>query len=1360
MDQIISVIRRCLPFCFPLPESEDQNEASQVVEEQNEDVRSSSSTTSTSFSKPHWNYDVFLSFSGKDTRKNFTDHLYSALEGVGIRTFRDDKELQRGKPISTELRNAIHGSRISIVVFSKDYASSWWCLDELVEIVNCKNTIGHTLLPIFYHVAPSDVRKQIRTFAKAFSRHKKQFDMERIKSWRKALTEAANCSGWDLESVANGYESRFIKEIVEEVLCKVNPAHLDVAKHPIGMGSRVRHIKDLLNLGTSDVCILGIYGMGGMGKTTLAKAVYNEICVAFEGSSFLPNIKESLEKPSGLVHLQEQLLNDILKKNLKIGNVDRGINIIKERIHGKKFLVILDDVDDFEELHKLVEKQWFGPGSRIIVTTRDEQLLTQLEVHKKYKVEELNNWESLRLFSYHAFGMALPINDYQELSISAVKYSGGLPLALVILGSFLKGRSIDEWKSKLEKLQSTPHDKIQKILRISFDSLDSSTKDIFLDVACFFVGIDKEYAIKILDGCNFSPGIGIPILIQMSLVTIDYQNKLKMHNLIRDMGREIVREESPKHLGKRSRLWFHKDVSNVLDNRTGSKTVEGLILNLPVLEDVHLKTKAFSNMKNLRLLQINSVYLTGSYEHLSKELKWLCWHKCPMESLPQDFHLEDLVVLDMQNSNVEQVWKTKKRFNKLKVLNLSNSKYLTKSPDFSQVPQLEILILEGCTSLVQVHESIGYLKGLVLLNLQRCKNLRNLPSTISNLQSLETLLLSKCFNLQKLPEQLGHMTALTKLCVENICIKQLPSSFILLKNLETLSLRGCDSLIESPEFLQTSSLKELVLEGCTSLVEVHESIGLLKRLIYLNLGGCKKLRSLPSSISNLELLETLELSGCLELDKLPEQLGSMMALTKLCADNIAIKRLPSSFSLLKNLETLSLRGCDCLIESPEFLQTSSLKELVLEGCISLVEVHESIGLLTRLLYLNLGGCKKLRNLPSSISNLEILETLELSDCLELDKLPEQLGKMKALKCLHANRIATKQQPSPGVISLSGCGRPSSSSLSLESSSLISLLPSISEICALTNLTQLVLDGCNLSEDEFPIEFECLFSLMVLDLSRNNFRNLPSSICRLPGLRDLSVHECTALQSISFRTSVPNLGANGCTSLERILIWTNENSGSFYLHNCHKLIEIQRLKRLQSGSRVVMGRCNNLSPAFRESVLQMMCKAPGGCFLLIPGSEIPSWFGHQTIGSLISFRVPWFLSKIGKVLLCVVYAADKEVSRDSGNWAWRFCNKTRNPTKYFRSTCTLWNNIVHSCEDHIFVQVRELHENELEMKSGDEIELFVKVLLHEGMKCEIQVKKLGIHLLFDELNVIDEAETKSAPRLYMYQTMGIGTRYIL
>lgn len=362
------------------------------------------------------------------------------------------------------------------------------------------------------------------------------------------------------------YESKFIEEILKEVSKKVKPADLFVARHPVGVDSRVKVVKALLNLGTPDVHIVGIYGMGGIGKTTIAKAVYNEICHEFEGSSYLSNIKEESKNCDGMVRLQEQLLSNILKlKNLKIDNVDVGLKRIEKRINGKKVLVVLDDVDDMEQVYKLVGNfECFGLGSRVIVTTRDEHLLTQLGVKEKFKVENLNVSESLQLFSWHAFEIAHPGEVYQELSTTAVKYARGLPLALVVLGSFLKGRSVSEWKSQLEKLRKAPHSKIQQILRISFDSLDSETTEIFLDVACFFIGMDKEYVNKILNGCDLFPDIGISILVQRSLVTIDHKNKLRMHALIRDMGREIVREMSQGCLEKRSRLWFHEDVLNVL----------------------------------------------------------------------------------------------------------------------------------------------------------------------------------------------------------------------------------------------------------------------------------------------------------------------------------------------------------------------------------------------------------------------------------------------------------------------------------------------------------------------------------------------------------------------------------------------------------------------------------------------------------------------------------------------------------------------------------------------------------------------------------------------------------------------------
>ncbi|KAF5479005.1 hypothetical protein F2P56_005517 [Juglans regia] len=543
------------------------------------EVHSNPAITSTSFSMASetlpspcpsvCNYDVFLSFRGEDTRKNFTDYLYSSLTQVGIHTFRDEEELRIGEDISTELYNAIHGSKISIVVFSKGYAYSKWCLNELVEIIHCAETRGQTLLPIFYHVVPSDIRNQTGTFADAFARHEELFqnDMERVEGWRAALREAASKKGWDIEQAENGYESRVIDQIVKEVLSKLKPEYFAVAIHPVGVNSRVEEMKALLNLETSDVRIVGIYGMGGIGKTTIAKAVYNQIRDTFGRSSFLMHIKEKSEHFNGLVGLQKQLLCDIFKrKKFKIDSVDRGIRLIEERIQGKRVLVVLDDVDDLEQIYAFVgQRKWFGPGSRVIITTRNEHLLKQAQVNGKYEIRELDKFESLQLFSWHAFGTTHPIKDYLDLSVSAVNYAGGLPLALEVLGCFLLGRSAIEWKSELKILQKMPHDKIHKILKRSFDSLDHDKKMIFLDIACFFVGLNKKYVITILDGCGFSSISDINILVQRALLRIDDQhNKLGMHDLIRDMGREIVREESHQYPGKRSRLWFRTDVLSVL----------------------------------------------------------------------------------------------------------------------------------------------------------------------------------------------------------------------------------------------------------------------------------------------------------------------------------------------------------------------------------------------------------------------------------------------------------------------------------------------------------------------------------------------------------------------------------------------------------------------------------------------------------------------------------------------------------------------------------------------------------------------------------------------------------------------------
>ena len=166
-----------------------------MAEKENQIMASASTSTHVGI------YDVFLNFRGADTRYHFTDHLYSELRKNDVRTFRDDEELERGDVIAPGLLKAIEQSRISIVVFSENYAQSRWCLDELVKIIECRTEREQIVLPVFYHVDPSHVRKQMGSYGEAFADHEKDADLkkrEKIQKWRTALTETSNLSGWRL----------------------------------------------------------------------------------------------------------------------------------------------------------------------------------------------------------------------------------------------------------------------------------------------------------------------------------------------------------------------------------------------------------------------------------------------------------------------------------------------------------------------------------------------------------------------------------------------------------------------------------------------------------------------------------------------------------------------------------------------------------------------------------------------------------------------------------------------------------------------------------------------------------------------------------------------------------------------------------------------------------------------------------------------------------------------------------------------------------------------------------------------------------------------------------------------------------
>ncbi|BFG15858.1 hypothetical protein CerSpe_021320 [Prunus speciosa] len=922
-------------------------------------VHKASSSSSPSSSSKHWEYQVFLSFRGEDTRKGFTGHLHAALSDAGISSFLDDNDLERAKIIKTELEQAIEGSMISIIVFSKSYADSSWCLDELVKIMECRERLGQQVIPLFYNVDASDVRKQIGSFGQAFEKHEAgicegKHEKEKVQRWRNALTQAADLCGEDLKN-ADGHEAKFIKRIIGEVNKQLYSKYQLDIEHLVGITSRLKVLSnhlDIENSGSKDVVrMIGILGMGGIGKTTLAKTIYNKFERIFEGRSFLANVREVFanQRSNGLLGLQKQLLNDILKSKdpIKVDSVDVGITVIQRRLCCKRVLVIIDDADDLQQLKAIARaRDWFGPGSRIIITTRNKHLLDQVGVDSTYPTEEMDEEEALELFSWHAFKRGYPDQEYLDLSKRVIRYCQGLPLALRVVGSFLIKRPIAEWKSHLEKLERSPDGDIQKILRISFDGLPyDTTRGIFLDISCFFIGMDKDYVTQILDGCGFFATIGISVLIERCLVTVSEQNKLMMHDLVRDMGREIVRENACGPPEEFSRLWKREDVTNVLSDESGTKKIEGVALDLRwgLLRDLDLdltrfSAQAFTNMKNLRLLHLRNVELTGGeYKDFPKKLIWLCWLGFPLESIPDDFPTQPkLVALDLQYSKLKIVWKYCKLHENLRILNLSHSRGLTKSPDFSKLPNLEELILRHCVSLSKVHSSIGDLGRLSLVNLEYCEMLRDLPLNFYNSKSIETLLLDGCSRFEKLAEGLGNMVSLTTLKADNTAVRQIPSSILKLKKLKSLSLcyvNGSPSTNLLPPSLQSlSSLRALALADWSltdgafpkdlgSLIFLQKlylasndfcslpSLSRLSQLQDLSLNKCKNLRAIPDLPTNLKVLRA---GGCIALEKMPD------------------------FSEMSNIRELYLRNSGKLTEVPGLDQSlNSMTIIHMEGCTNL-----------------------------------------------------------------------------------------------------------------------------------------------------------------------------------------------------------------------------------------------------------------------------------------------------------------------------------------------------------------------------------------------------------------------------------------
>ncbi|GJZ78992.1 disease resistance TIR-NBS-LRR class family protein [Tanacetum coccineum] len=971
-------------------------------------------STSSSSTPKSFKYDVFLSFRGEDTRNNFVGHLYEALQRNCIETYKDDEKIEKGERINDQLLKSIEDSRFYIIVFSKNYASSSWCLDELVKIMECQKMTGHTTFPVFYDVEPTQVRKQDGPVGEAFSKSSKQ---EAAGKWRDAMEE----------------------------------------------------------IGTEDVRMIGIKGIGGGGKTTLARAVYDQISNNFEGKSFVENVREVSEPTlSGLKKLQKRILKDVLnKQDITFGSVHDGKSMLKAAI--------------------------------IIITTRDEQVLKAHGVKFIHDVNLLSPREANCLFSRYAFQKEIPIRGYEELSEQVVQYANGLPLTIEVLGKLLCGKDKGIWVDVIKRLKEIPLKDTLDKLELSYNSLEDEHKQIFLDIVCMLKGKSREYAIRVLECCGFYAIHGLEVLEQRSLITLSPHEYgydelvLGMHDHIEEMGKNIVRREHPDEPNKHSRLWITEEIEDILDNDMGTEETRCLKLYKSRVNTITVM-KGLGKMKKLRNLYVNfedfkgddgkylgsdpkfddTSQLDESTQYFPNSLKYLKCSFYPFLYLPKTFQANNLIGLTMEFcSKMVQLWeeREKKILTKLKYLHMSYSKLITF--DLGLTPNLVTFSVENCAHFVELHVSAPC-PNLKFLKLPKSR-LRSLDlELIPNLKSLELrdcdeLVDINCPNLERL--DLFGCTHFVRLQGPNLKFLNLSSSRLmrldleLIPNLERLELKECYELVEinapvgclkkigyfylsgclrftdfeffgrwEPKVKCSSATLDLVGKSldlcplhpnssllsfrfrCNYKEDLPSSVGNIEKLMSFGLCACtdlkkisdmicsfqclKKLRlkcnipKFPKDLGKLECLEELYLSstkinhlpdsicmlkhlkyltiyGAL-LEKLPDDLGRLECLEKLYVSSKKIEYLPDSICMLKCLTSLDVRNC-CLGKLPvDIGQLESLERLALWGT-TIKHLSDSICMLKHLKYLNLRCCALLEKLPDDLGLLECLEKLIITD---------------------------------------------------------------------------------------------------------------------------------------------------------------------------------------------------------------------------------------------------------------------------------------------------------------------------------------------------------------------------------------------
>ncbi|KAH6557445.1 hypothetical protein KP509_1Z114600 [Ceratopteris richardii] len=561
-------------------------------------------------------YDVFICHRG-ETKRNFVSVLDGMLRSKGITCFVDYRmatgkkrnivsvlrgmllwksitpfavgygKVDAGSALNSDIVQAIENSRVHVILLSPNFACSRRCLEEVVNIMKIQGSPGTsdaprkpTVLPIFYDTEPSTVRHQKTDTAYDLNQVQGSSTVEERKRWGRALHDLSLLHGREYKPGSMFNKNQF-KSIVNEVVQTLNERGEEIVgaiDFPVGLAQRSSDIEcsilDCVSGSENSVQCFGLVGMGGIGKTTLARSIFNKIRSQFERSFFSLNTRAEVQAKGtlGLVDVQKKIITKLLNirsDDVKIDNEEHGKMVLSSKVKHINALIVLDDVDDARHLEAFCEplQSSLGPKSVIIITTRDQKIVDSAKSTMIFDIERLDEEMSKWLFYWHAFMKPKPPADLEIVSHSVIKACQGLPLSLKIIGSHLYGNSDREyWQESFNLLQKGKKG-IFDVLRISFDGLDRDEKEAFLDICCFLINEDIEMTCMILKACYGVGTTHLNTLKNKCLITtyVDKyagrRSRIGMHDQLRDMGRHIIREE------QRDRAWDEETANEILQVR-------------------------------------------------------------------------------------------------------------------------------------------------------------------------------------------------------------------------------------------------------------------------------------------------------------------------------------------------------------------------------------------------------------------------------------------------------------------------------------------------------------------------------------------------------------------------------------------------------------------------------------------------------------------------------------------------------------------------------------------------------------------------------------------------------------------------